>query len=300
MEDYQSDYPLTYVSLFSGIGGFEVGIHKIYPNARCLGYSEIDPNALKVYREHFPDHPALGDVTKADCRRLRGKVDLLVGGSPCQDFSALGSRDGLDGKKSGLFLHYLRILDEIRPRHFILENVVMKKEHQEALSDLLGVDPVLIDSNVISCQRRKRLYWCSFDVSAIAQLPKMDDCVGSILLSEREIGDYPLVYKDLKKDRTKSGRIMKDKINGRPNPRSSYYFIVQDNDETSPTVFSEQSHHFVHVRGSVYRNWHPIELERLQTFPDDWTSSLPKTRRYGALGNAVTCDVVALMISMME
>src|SRR5271170_7620337 len=101
MEEFQSNHPLRYISLFSGIGGFEIGIHKMFPKAVCLGYSEIDPHALAVYQEHYPDHPSLGNVRKIDGKSFRGKVDLLVGGSPCQSLSTAGKLQGLRGK-SGL------------------------------------------------------------------------------------------------------------------------------------------------------------------------------------------------------
>ena len=88
------------------------------------------------------------------------KIDLLIGGSPCQDFSNANLvKDGLDGEKSGLFYHYLRLLHELKPKYFLLENVKMKKSDQAKISELLGVEPVAINSKLLSAQSRPRLYW---------------------------------------------------------------------------------------------------------------------------------------------
>jgi site-specific DNA-cytosine methylase len=298
MEEYQSDYPLTYISLFSGIGGFEVGILKIFPNAKCLGYSEILEDAIDVYEEHFPDHPALGDITKIDGEVFRGKVDLLVGGSPCQDFSSLGSGKGLKGKKSSLFKHYLRLLDEIDPKYFILENVRMKESDEKRISKLLGTEAVLIDSNIISCQRRQRLYWCNFYIPAnISDQPKMNKCLGEILLHRGEIGDYPLIVRNLKKDKTKTGKLLKQIIKGYNDP---YFRILRSSDSEAPTLHTSfDSHYYIYVSPDKVRQIHPVEMERLQRFPDNWTDVLSKTKRYKVLANAVTCDVIALIVSFL-
>ena len=152
--------PLRYLSLFSGIGGFEVGIHAVFPDAECVGFSEIDRQAIQVYQEHFPGHKPLGDV-----RTISGKlrIDLLVGGSPCQDLSAFNVKreaQGLSGAKSGLFYEFVRILRENQPRWFILENVgSMKNGEREAITEAMGIEPQLINSRLVSAQNRKRYYW---------------------------------------------------------------------------------------------------------------------------------------------
>jgi DNA (cytosine-5)-methyltransferase 3A len=297
MGDFQNNYPLTYISLFSGIGGFELGIETIFPNAKCLGYSEINPHAVQTYKKHFANHPALGDVTKINGKKFRGKIDLLVGGSPCQDFSKLGSGAGLDGEKSSLLFHYLRLLDEIRPKFFILENVKMKKEHEEYVSELVGCTPTLIDSNIISCQRRKRLYWTNFDISKIPFLDVGSSCLEEILLDEKDVQKSGMKYRSLKTDRTKSGKILRDIIKGKSD---KYYTVMYDTDTSSPTLITTLGHCFLYVDKDTVRQLHPIEMERLQTFPDNWTEGLTKTKRCEVLGNAVTCDVIALICSMIE
>ena len=181
--------PLRYISLFSGIGGFELGIKKVFPKAKCVGYSEIHKPTISVYEEHFAGHKNLGDVTKLvwkhdkDGNMLADKkdrpilnkkalnklknFDFLVGGSPCQGLSIANiTRKDLEDERSKLFYAFLAILKYCKPKHFILENVAtMKKEVKEQITKLLGVEPEEINSEFFSAQKRRRLYWCSFPVS---------------------------------------------------------------------------------------------------------------------------------------
>lgn len=113
---------LKYFSSFTGVGGFELGISKAQPNARSVGFSESDPWASDVLRFHYPTIKNYGDIKQIDWKRVPN-FDLLVGGSPCQDFSVAGKRAGLKGTRSSLFTEYLRALGIKKPRHFVWENV---------------------------------------------------------------------------------------------------------------------------------------------------------------------------------
>lgn len=295
--------PLTYISLFSGIGGFEVGIHKVFPDAVCLGYSEINPHSIKVYKEHFPSHPELGDVTEIKGKKFKGKVDLLVGGSPCQDLSLLNVApgEGLNGKKSSLFFEYVRLLREIKPRYFILENVIMKNEYRDQISKMLKVEPVEITSRCVSLQNRRRLFWCNFDVKTAASLPPKDGIVKDICLkeSDKRLNDITRYDCSVRSDNeSKLVKGLKDVVNGIENERSKYYKIYKKTDKNFRTILASTEsgglfYLFVNEKKKIVRQMHPVEFERLQTFPDEWTSCLPKTHRYKTLGNAVVCDVIA-------
>ena len=289
---------LTYISLFSGIGGFEEGIIAVFPNAKCLGYSEISDAALRVYREHFPDHPALGDITNIDGNLFRGKVDLLVGGSPCQNFSMIGDHKGIKGVKSKLINEYLRLLKEIQPKFFVLENVKMSKKNQDLISDLIGCEPVCIDSNIVSHQRRKRLYWCNFDVSSLANKPALKGSVNKSLLPKNDKRLREVLEKDLDKPKSILDKKLKNICKG-----SNDHYIIGMNrtDLNSPTLTTEASgHHFVCESSNKARQLHPIEMENLQTFPQDWTSSLTRTQRSMVLGNAVTCKVIEKIMKILK
>ena len=113
---------IRYLSLFSGIEAFSCAV-KDMPEFVPVAFAEIEPFPCAVLQHHYPDVPNLGDVTKIDGKALRGKVDMMVGGPPCQDWSVIGERAGLDGRRSVLALDYLRILEEVRPRWFVIENV---------------------------------------------------------------------------------------------------------------------------------------------------------------------------------
>lgn len=301
----KSSKQLTYLSLFSGIGGFECGIHEIFPNARCMGYSEINPYSIKVYQEHFPDHKNLGDVSSIKgekLEKLKGRVDLLVGGSPCQNFSKAGDRKGLDGQKSSLLMEYVRILNELNPKYFILENVQMSKDHQEQVSELLGVDPVLIDSNIASYQRRKRLYWCNFDISKLTTLPPISGTMSSILLKETDSRTVEVPHKTIGKSPKRSmEKRISSILRGKPIAQSNWFKIIKRGDKSMRTLLKgDACYEWVVIKGFNIRQIHPLERERLQTFPDDWTSSLSRTQRYEVLGDAVSCDVIALIMKKLK
>lgn len=296
---------LTYLSLFSGIGGFEQGIRQIFPNAKCLGYSEINPSSIKIYEEHFPDHKNLGDVRSIKgsiLESLEGKVDLLVGGSPCQNFSNAGNRMGLEGEKSSLLMEYIRILDQVRPKYFILENVKMSQEHQDQISELLGFDPVLINSNIASYQTRKRLYWCNFDIADLSRLPPIKGTVSNILLESGSDEAKEMVHKTIgNRPAGSMERRIRSILSGKPIAQSNWFKIIKKTDKSVRTLNRSDAHYeWIVIRGSSVRQIHPIERERLQTFPDNWTASLSKTKRYEVLGDAVTCNVISLIVNKLR
>lgn len=127
--------------------------------------SEIDTNAIKISKNNYPNIIQLGDITKITSEILDSimPIDLVIGGSPCQDLSVYkldrGEALGLEGEKSKLFFHYERIVKHLKPKFFLLENVPMAKEWEDVISELLGVSPVLINSNLLCAADRKRLYW---------------------------------------------------------------------------------------------------------------------------------------------
>lgn len=121
---------MKYLSLFSGIGGFEVGIHEHFPDAECIGFSEIDKYAISIYQKHFPDHKLLGDITNVSTEEIEN-FDLLVGGFPCQAFSIAGKKLGFEDTRGTLFFEIVRILKDKKPKYFILENVKNLLSHED-------------------------------------------------------------------------------------------------------------------------------------------------------------------------
>jgi DNA (cytosine-5)-methyltransferase 3A len=151
---------MKYFSTFSGIGGFENGILANFPDAQCVGYSEIDKFAIQAYESHFPTHKNYGDITQIDIPNLPD-FDLLVGGPPCQDLSiAKKDRQGLSGSRSGLFWKFVEILRIKKPKWFLMENVnSMPKEAKQTITETLRVEPIMINASLVSAQNRKRLFW---------------------------------------------------------------------------------------------------------------------------------------------
>ena len=148
------------LSLFDGISCGRVALERSGILAEKYFAYEIEQSAVKISKKNYPDIIHCGDVTKADFKQYDG-IDLLIGGSPCQSLSITRSktREHLDGK-SKLFFEYVRALEEVRPRYFLFENVAsMNDESKAVISECLGCEPVLIDSNCFSAQDRARLYW---------------------------------------------------------------------------------------------------------------------------------------------
>ena len=120
--------------------------------------SEIDKYAIEVAKANYPDIIHIGDVRNVTAEDYQD-IDLLMGGSPCQGFSFAGKKLNFDDPRSALFFEFVRILQEVRPKYFLLENVRMKKEYQEIITEHLGVEPIMINSALVSAQNRVRLYW---------------------------------------------------------------------------------------------------------------------------------------------
>lgn len=148
---------MNILSLFDGMSCFQIALKEMQVNYTYFA-SEINKFSIKTTQHNFPSTVQLGDVKEINAKDLP-KIDLLIGGSPCQGFSFAGKQLNFNDERSKLFFEFVRILKEVKPRYFLLENVLMKKEHERVISDFLGVEPIMINSNLVSAQTRKRLYW---------------------------------------------------------------------------------------------------------------------------------------------
>lgn len=149
------------MSLFDGISCGHIALDRAGIPVEKYYASEIDKYAMQVTMKNYPNTIQLGDVKEIDFTQFRGKIDILIGGSPCQDLSiAKNDRKGLAGERSGLFFKYVEALQTIKPKYFLLENVAsMSKENRNRITEILGVEPIMINSALVSAQQRKRLYW---------------------------------------------------------------------------------------------------------------------------------------------
>ena len=163
---------LAVLSLFDGISCGQIALEKSGLKVKKYYASEIDEYAIKVTQANYPNTIQIGDVTKVKGVDLP-KIDLLIGGSPCQGFSFAGKQLNFDDPRSKLFFEFVRLKNELQPKYFLLENVKMKKEYEDIISSYLGVEPIMINSNLVSAQNRVRYYWTNIPVKG---LPK-DRCI---------------------------------------------------------------------------------------------------------------------------
>lgn len=147
------------LSLFDGISSGRVALERAGIPVETYYASEIDKYAIQIAQKNYPDTIQIGDVCRVDFSKYIDKIDLIIGGSPCQGFSFAGKQLNFNDPRSKLFFEFVRAVKTIKPKYFLLENVKMKKEYQDIISDLLGVQPIEINSALVSAQNRKRLYW---------------------------------------------------------------------------------------------------------------------------------------------
>lgn len=308
------------LSLFDGISCARVALERAGILVEMYWACEIDKYAIHVSQKNYPDICQLGSVT--DCLDMDFKeVDLLIGGSPCQDLSiAKKDRKGLKGERSGLFWEYVRILNEVKPKYFILENVnSMPKEAKDTISEALGVQPVMINASLVSAQNRKRLFWVgervdwykekdsSYSHSTYKQveIPQPEDrgiLIKDIL--EKNVDEKYFLSEKLGKTIKEWGETQKLKGN------SFKANIFDENSEDKTSTLKATYHkiqgdgtyvmQFGVVQNMQIRKLTPIECERLQGLPDNYTEGISNTQRYKCLGNAFNVDVVAHILKYLK
>jgi DNA-cytosine methyltransferase len=355
------------LSLFDGLSCGQIALNRAGIEYDNYFASEIDKHAIKVTQTNYPKTIQLGDVCgiqyedgalfhhQNDNPLKNGgsfitKIDLLIGGSPCQGFSFAGKGLNFEDPRSKLFFEFVRLKNETKPRYFLLENVVMKKEHEKVISEFLGVEPILINSNLVSAQNRKRLYWTN--IPGITQPVDKGITWGDVREHGIELGAMYYTDKAMEwigKHGTRKGKPLKihsdnekmqmleashhkkyssqrffgivdqpAQITGRRlnehGKREDYnreikttqclevrggdkincLTTVQKDNVISqlpkgryPNVFEQLE------EGKHYRYITPIECERLQTVPDNYTDCVSNSQRYQMLGNGWTVDVIA-------
>lgn len=386
------------LSLFDGISCARVALERARLKVETYYASEIDKYAIEVSKKNWPDIEQLGSVKEIRVRSSeheslhssvieRGtKIDLLIGGSPCQDLSiAKKNRKGLDGNRSSLFWEYVRILREVRPKYFILENVnSMPKEAKEIITKELGVEPIMIDAALVSAQRRKRLFWTNipnvklpedrniflkdiledglvdrekshcidanyhkgasweqYQKNGRRQLvvvnPKMMNWKGdtekSMTLTSSMYKEPPMVgtrdsiyqYRRTYWRETKGGKVPTLTANMGTGGNNVPYIKVKEatkkgfaiahvgdsvdlsfpNSKTRRGRVGNKAKNLMTTQnigvfdGAGVRKITPIECERLQSLPDNYTEGVSNTQRYKCLGNAFNVDVVAHILSFI-
>ncbi len=289
------------LSLFDGISCGMVALERAgIPVDRYVSY-EIDKHAIQISQNNYPQVEQCGDVTTADFTQYKG-FDLVIGGSPCQDLSSYkydrGDVKGLEGSKSNLFYHFVRAIKECEPKYFLLENVAsMEKKWADVISSELGVEPIMINSALVCGAERKRLYWTN--IPDIQQPEDKGIVLKDIVLPENEVQEK---YWYSKYDFTVHAGEPKVKatihLNGHRQAKEVYNLKSKSNtllcDGNGGNLAKK-----VYQNGKV-RRLTPLEYERLQTLPDNYTAGVADSHRYTAIGNGWTVDVIAHIFTSLK
>lgn len=330
--------------------------------------SEIDKYPIKVTQANFPNTIQLGDVQDIQPHNWQQSTDMLVGGSPCQGFSFAGKQLNFADERSKLFFEFVRLRDKLKPKYFLLENVVMKKEYQDVISSYLGVQPLMLNSSLFTAQNRKRLYWTNFPIDSdiedkqivlqdileedgiackeMTNVNGKSHCLtatyngavwwNSIQRKQRtmvgciEVGhaeEYAhyrheqakRVYHQEGKSptlltmqggnrepkvatySTKGGRIVNRRLDENGTRKDNQLDLpfttqieVRQDDKTNCLTTVQKDN--VIVKGMTWRKLTPLECERLQGLPDNYTNHVSKTQRYKMLGNGFNVPTIRHII----
>jgi len=265
------------LSLFDGISCGQQALKELGIDINMYLSSEIDENAIKVTQFNHPDTIQIGDVRLLSSNTLP-KIDLLIGGSPCQGFSFAGKQLNFEDERSMLFFEYVRLLKECNPKYFLLENVKMKQEYEDIISEFLGVKPIKINSALVSGQLRSRLYWTN--IPNIKQPEdkgiKLDDIIESGYV-----------------DRDKSLCLLEGY--SRPNTNIEKLYRRYKDKSFMQIVYMDAP-----MSGKNIRVLTQMEMERLQTLPVGYTQVLKRNDAASCLGNGWTVEVIKHIFKNME
>ena len=272
------------LSLFDGMSCGQLALDTLGIKVNNYFASEIDPHAIKIAKKNYPNTKHIGSVVDVKGADLP-KIDLLIGGSPCQSFSNAGERTGMDGK-SKLFWEFVRILKETNPTYFLLENVRMKKEWENIITEQLGVKPILINSRLVSAQNRPRLYWTN--------IPNIEQPLDRGLLLKDILQE---TWDDKFNLSEKACDYMSRLRNGKP--RWEYHTNPLNGKSACLTANMYKGVPYGVIKEQL-RRLTPVECERLQTVPDNYTAGVSDTQRFKMLGNGWTIDVIAHILMNMK
>lgn len=347
---------MNVLSLFDGVSCGQVALNRAGIKYDNYYASEIDKNSIKVTQHNYPNTIQLGSVVNIKGSDLP-KIDLICGGSPCQNLSFAGNMKGMSTKdnyeitnldeylklkndgfefegQSYLFWEYVRILKEVNPKYFLLENVKMLKKWENIITDVLGIEPIEINSSLVSAQYRRRLYWTNIpnitqpndnnielkdiidgeliDMTYEQKVESIKSSYGSDVI----VNDNILTFEAMNKKkilvdtnieppftfyetRTQEGKDMRRKIRqetGRDStPRSKEYkmYAPNKNNKGNCLVTVESPLDYIIDKSWNYRKLNLVEMERLQTVPDNYTSVVSPNQARKMLGNGWTINVIS-------
>lgn len=359
---------INVLSLFDGISCGRIALERAGIEVDKYYASEIDKYAIRVSENNYPDIIRLGSVVDVKASDLE-EIDLIIAGPPCQDLSIAGKRKGLSGERSGLFWEVVRLIEECNPKYFLIENVAsMPKDAKEVITDALGVEPILINSALVSAQNRKRLYWTNIpnvsnpedkcillkdiieekvdakyflseksklhmqrNFGSKGKTMSLSDAKSSTLTAAMGTGggNIPIVKGCAMRGRYNKDKIISQNVEARQDSKANCLTSVQKDsmvivkeatkkgfveipkecgvDLTQPNSKTRRGRkmefksncltaspiNYCWNDGVVLRKLTPVECERLQTLPDNYTDCVSNTQRYKSIGNGWTVDVIA-------
>lgn len=305
------------LSLFDGMSVAQQAIKDAGIPVEIYYASEIDEYAMAVTQSNHPKTIQMGSVTQLYSRKFDDiSIDLLIGGSPCQDLSiAKKGREGLAGSRSGLFYEYVRIRDEVKPKYFILENVAsMPKEARDTISEVLGVQPVMINASLVSAQNRKRLFWVgkwNGEKYEQVEIPQPEDR-GILLKDIIETGEN-VVYQDTYKRMEGKPREHTDKCftltSAMGTGGGHVPYVIPDKSKCVRTALKgggiKDRHNWENITKD--RKLTPTECLRLQSMPDNYFDKalykdkpISNTQRYKMCGNAFNKEVIVHILKHLK
>jgi len=302
-------YEMKAVSLFDGISCGMLALRRAGFRARYAAY-KIDKTAIAVSNHNWSGIRQLGNVTAANFHDCRG-ADILMGGSPCQGFSTSGKGLNFQDPRSKLFFEFVRALEEINPKYFLLENVKMKPEWRDIISGHLGVRPILINSALVSAQNRERLYWTN--IPGITQPEDKGVTLESILentewlqpgaIRGRRLHKATIIGRRLnehghRSDYDKSIPITQClEVRATNTDKSNCLTTVDKDNVLTPLAPGRYPNAF--KEKLPFRYYTVKEYCRLQTLPENYLEGIPPTQAKKAIGNAWTVDVISHILSFI-
>lgn len=286
---------INVLSLFDGMSCGQIALNKAGIEYENYFASEIDKYAIQVTQKNYPNTKQLGSVTEVIGVDLP-KIHLLIGGSPCQGFSFAGKGLNFEDPRSKLFFEFVRLFKQCKPKYFLLENVKMKKQYRDVITEHLGVEPIEINSSLLSAQNRERLYWTNIPNISQPNDKKLylKDVVefsevNRILVDKSKIKQYWETKNYIQYDLTGKGHKSQD--------QRGYYLNSKHGTLTSHGASGKVK--VVLANGNIAQLT-PIECERLQTVPDNYTNCVSNNQRYNMLGNGWTVEVIAHIFSFLK
>ena len=299
------------LSLFDGICCGHLALERAGIKIDSYDAYEIEKNAIKATETNFPDVVHHGDVTEEDFAKYKDKVDIIIFGSPCQGFSSSGKLLNFNDPRSKLFFEAVRAIKECKPKYFLMENVVMKKEWQDIISSYLGVEPIEINSSLVSAQNRRRLYWTNIPNVTLPEDKNitLEDVLEDIdfpnpaAIRGRRLNKATIVGRRLdknghRKDTDKTIPITQCLEVRATNTEKSNCLTTVDKDNVL-TALPIGRHPDAFKNNLPFRYYTTKEMCRLQTVPDDFLNMIPDSAARKALGNGWTVDVIAHIFSFL-